>query len=95
MCSRKEWRDELGGNGGWTTEPHLRGKGQVVVVKKSTTKRTTPANYLFILISPIMSAHVKRLDPNKTVLLVCDIQAKFSEHFIFRGALACSLTMSI
>lgn len=59
-------------------------------------QQQAPANLFIYSYFPnhIMSAHVERLDPNKTVLFICDIQLKFSESFFPTGTLACVLTTS-
>lgn len=76
-----------GGDSGWTTKPPAQGKERVVVVNEinNETHNARKIIYLFLVPHHIMSANVKRLDPNATVLLVCDIQVKFSEPFLREG----------
>ena len=85
ICSRKRMtrRTREGtGNGGWT-EPHLRsGSSEWWWWTESTTKLFCFIYSLYCFINnQIMSPNVKRPDPEKSVLLLCDIQTKFSERF--------------
>lgn len=74
----------------WTVDKQnhtCAGKERVVVVDKinGKIKNAPKIFYLFILIfhNQTMATNVKRPVPNRTVLLVCDIQVKFSEAFFF------------
>lgn len=88
LFKKKNGETNSGGNGGRRKEPHLRGEGASGGGEQTQQqKQTAPAGkYLFI---PIMSTStIRRLDPKKTVLLVCDIQAKFSEFLFCRRGVA-------
>jgi len=85
----------------WTVDKQnhtCAGKERVVVVNKinGEIKNAPKIFYLFILIfhNQTMATNVKRPVPNRTVLLVCDIQVKFSEFFSSTERPESSLTMS-
>ena len=84
VCREKNDEANSGGNRTDRTTPaqgmERSGGGEQ---NQQRNERLPQIIYLFLYsLNHIMSANVKRLDPNKTLLLVCDIQVKFSAHFL-------------
>lgn len=89
FVQEKEWREELEREQ-WTVDgkDHTRAKGrsEVVVVNKINNNESNSAHQLFLFIpsNQIMSTSINRLDPQKSVLLVCDVQLKFSGFLFYQ-----------